>query len=157
MTATDKKQTVTFMVSECGEYHSMGEFHEGIKTIGEAKRIYEGIDPDRLHAIPAVGINIHTEGTPDYEDIEWDFYSGNIIDLTMLEYLPQVTGCGKAMMALAQIMEAFPQAKVYGKVPEKLEEMRESIKYSSEAYKKHCADRESNPVKAAHIRSKWSR
>lgn len=150
MTATDKKQTVTFMVSECGEYHSMGEFHEGIKTIGEAKRIYEGIDPDRLHAIPAVGINIHTEGTPDYEDTEWDFYSGNIIDLTMLEYLPQVTGCGKAMMALAQIMEAFPQAKVYGKVPEELSKLRESIRYSSEAYKKHCVDMESKMNKIKH-------
>ena len=97
-------------------------------------RIYESIDPERLHGIPAVGINIHKEGTLDYEDIEWDFYVGNIIDLTMLEYLPQVTGCRDAMMALAQIINAFPNANVYGRMPEELKELCDSLKYGADVF-----------------------
>ena len=36
---------VTFTVAECGEFHNMGEYHEGIETIEEAMKLYNAIDP----------------------------------------------------------------------------------------------------------------
>lgn len=116
-----QKTIVTFMVSECSEFHGYGEVYEDIATMEEAKALYERIDPARLHAIPAIGIKMHREGTADYEDVEMDFYSGGRIDLEMLEYLPDFVQCKEAMAALYQLMEAFPDAKVIGKFPDGVE------------------------------------
>lgn len=116
-----QKTIVTFMVSECSEFHGYGEVYEDIATMEEEKALYERIDPARLHAIPAIGIKMHREGTADYEDVEMDFYSGGRIDLEMLEYLPDFVQCKEAMAALYQLMEAFPDAKVIGKFPDGVE------------------------------------
>ncbi|MBR1744229.1 MAG: hypothetical protein IJ733_20685, partial [Lachnospiraceae bacterium] len=138
--ATEKepKKIITFLVSECGEFHNYGDFYENIKTIEQAKRLYERIDPDRLSAIPAIGIRIHTEGTPEYKDVEWDFYSGNRIDLDMLEYLPQFTECPEAMAALKQLMDAFPNANICGKLPDVSEPAKEkAFSYGADAFEAH--------------------
>lgn len=34
---------ITFTVAECGEFHNMGEYHEGIETIEEAMKLYNAI------------------------------------------------------------------------------------------------------------------
>lgn len=41
--------TLTFTVAECGEFHSLGEYHEGIKTLDEAVSIYRNIPPGRIY------------------------------------------------------------------------------------------------------------
>ena len=53
---------ITFTVAECGEFHNMGEYHEGIETIEEAIKIYNAIDPSRMNGIPSIGVNMHIEG-----------------------------------------------------------------------------------------------
>ena len=54
----EKKEVVlTFTVAECGEYHNLGEYHEGIRTLEEAVAVYEKIPPERMNGIPAIGIN----------------------------------------------------------------------------------------------------
>ena len=118
----ESKKTVTYTVAECSEFHELGEYHENIRTMSEAKRLFERIDPERMNGIPAIGINIHTEGTPDYEDTQWDFYTGGRIDLDMLEYLPQFTECPEAVAALKELMAAYPNAEVLGSLSEGLKQ-----------------------------------
>lgn len=52
---------ITFTVAECGEFHNMGEYHEGIEMIEEAMKLYNAIDPSRMHGIPLIGVNMHIE------------------------------------------------------------------------------------------------
>ena len=112
----ETKKVVTYTVAECSEFHEMGEYHEKIKTISDAKKIYDSIDPKRMNGIRAIGINIHTPGTSKYEDVQWDFYVGNSIDLTMLEFLPEFKECKKAAEALRELVAAYPSAEVVGKI-----------------------------------------
>ena len=72
---------VTLMVSECGEFHNLGEFYENIPTVEEAIAIWKQIPPERMHGIPAIGINVHRPGEENYMDDEVDLLSGNRIDL----------------------------------------------------------------------------
>ncbi len=76
------------MVSECSEFHNYGEFYENISTVEEAIAIWKQIPPERLNAIPAIGINVHLPGTEPYEDSEIDILSGRRIDLEILRALP---------------------------------------------------------------------
>ena len=124
----EPKKTITYTVAECSEFHELGEYHENIKTISEAKRLFSRIDPGRMHGIPAIGINIHTAGTPDYEDTQWDFYMGGQIDLDMLEYLPEFTECPEAVAALKGLMAAYPNAEVLGSLPEGVKQGKEGQK-----------------------------
>ena len=66
---------ITFTVAECGEFHNMGEYHEGIETIEEAMNLYNAIDPSRMHGIPSIGVNMHIEGTEEWEDEQLDIVS----------------------------------------------------------------------------------
>ena len=48
----EKKEVVlTFTVAECGEYHNLGEYHEGIRTLEEAISVYKKIPPERMNGI----------------------------------------------------------------------------------------------------------
>ena len=80
---------MTFTVAECGEFHNMGEYHEGIETIEEAIQIYQAIDPSRMNGIPSIGVNMHIEGTEEWEDEEADIVRGNCIDVDFLPYSRQ--------------------------------------------------------------------
>lgn len=88
---------VTLMVSECGEFHNLGEFYENIFTVEEAIAIWKQIPPERMHGIPAIGINVHRPGEKSYMDDEVDLLSGNRIDLEILEHIPSITCEPKAM------------------------------------------------------------
>lgn len=68
---------VTLMVSECSEFHNMGEFYENIPTVEEAIAIWKQIPPERMHGIHAIGINVHRPGEESYMDDEVDLLSGN--------------------------------------------------------------------------------
>ena len=81
---------ITFTVAECGEFHTMGEFHEGIETIEEAMQLYNVIDPSRMHGIPSLGVNMHIDGTEEWEDEEADIVRGNCIDVDFLNYTPEL-------------------------------------------------------------------
>lgn len=70
---------VTLMVSECSEFHNMGEFYENIPTVEEAIAIWKQIPPERMHGIPAIGINVHRPGEESDMDDEVDLLSGNRI------------------------------------------------------------------------------
>lgn len=111
--ATSEK-TVTLTVAECGEFHSLGEFHENIASVEEAIAVWKSIPPERMNGIPSIGINIHTEGTEHYEDVEMDILSGKVIDLEVLDYVPDITDDPKAIEVIAELIDKLPDIEVRG-------------------------------------------
>lgn len=103
---------VTFTVAECGEFHNLGEYHEGIETIEEAIRIYQAIAPSRMNGIPSIGVNMHIEGTEEWEDEQADILSGKCIDVDFLNYTPELRDTPKVQDALKKLIAAFPEKEV---------------------------------------------
>ena len=103
---------MTFTVAECGEFHNMGEYHEGIETIEEAIQIYQAIDPSRMNGIPSIGVNVHIEGTEEWEDEQADILSGKCIDVDYLNYTPELRDTPKVQDALKKLIAAFPEKEV---------------------------------------------
>ena len=97
---------VTFTVAECGEFHNMGEYHEGIETIEEA------IDPSRMNGIPSIGVNMHIEGTEEWEDEQADILNGKCIDVDFLNYTPKLRDTPKVQDALKKLIAAFPEKEI---------------------------------------------
>lgn len=108
---------ITYTVAECGEFHSMGAYHEGIATIEEAKALFESVRENHSNMISAVGINIHEAGTPKIDDVQMDVLYGNSIDLDDLRYVPQIWNDQEGLSKIGQIIDAFPDAKVVGELP----------------------------------------
>ena len=108
------EKTVTLTVAECGEFHSLGEFHENIASVEEAIAVWKSIPPERMNGIPSIGINIHTEGTEHYEDVEMDILSGKVIDLEVLDYVPDITDDPKAIEVIAELIDKLPDIEVRG-------------------------------------------
>ena len=112
---------VTLMVSECGEFHNLGEFYENIPTVEEAIAIWKQIQPERMHGIPAIGINVHRPGEENYMDDEVDLLSGNRIDLEILEHIPNITSEPKAMEVIAELVAKLPEMEIDGVMSEDME------------------------------------
>lgn len=112
---------VTLMVSECSEFHNMGEFYENIPTVEEAIAIWKQIPPERMHGIPAIGINVHRPGEESYMDDEVDLLSGNRIDLEILEHIPSITSEPKAMEVIAELVAKLPEMEIDGVMSEDME------------------------------------
>ncbi|RGI13339.1 YodL domain-containing protein [Roseburia sp. TF10-5] len=100
---------ITFTVAECGEFHNMGEYHEGIETIEEAMKLYNAIDPSRMHGIPSIGVNMHVEGTEEWEDEQADIVSGKRIDVDFLNYTPELRDTPKVQDAIKMLIAAYPE------------------------------------------------
>ena len=114
---------VTLMVSESGEFHNLGEFYENIPTVEEAIAIWKQIPPERMHGIPAIGINVHRPGEEIYMDDEVDLLSGNRIDLEILEHIPSITCEPKAMEVIAELVAKLPEMEIDGVMSEDMEAM----------------------------------
>lgn len=112
---------VTLMVSECGEFHNLGEFYENIPTVEEAIAIWKQIPPERMNGIPAIGINVHRPGEETYMDDEVDLLSGNRIDLEILEHIPSITSEPKAMEVIAELVAKLPEVEIDGAMSEDME------------------------------------
>lgn len=103
---------ITFTVAECGGFHTMGEFHEGIETIEEAMKLYNAIDPSRMHGIPSIGVNMHIDGTEEWEDEDADIVRGNCIDVDFLNYTPELRDTPTVQDALKKLIAAYPDKEV---------------------------------------------
>lgn len=104
--------TVTFTVAECGEYHGLGEYHEGIRTLEEAAAVYRRIPSERMHGIPSIGINLHVEGTEKYEDIQADILTGDEITVGIIRFIPEFYSHSQVKEAVKRIIEMFPEKEV---------------------------------------------
>ena len=119
---TEKEDVeVTLTVSECSEFHNLGEFYENIPTVEEAVAIWKQIPPERMNGVPAIGISIHRPGEEKYMDDEADLLSGNKIDLDILQYLPGITNEPKAMEMISELVAKFPDMEIDGVMSEDME------------------------------------
>ena len=85
----EENKLVTLTVAECSEFHSMGEFHENIRSAAEAVSKFKEIPPERMHGIPAIGIRVaDPKNLDDY--VELDVLTGKTFDLDMLHYVPEI-------------------------------------------------------------------
>ncbi len=105
---------IRFTVAECGEFHTMGEYHENISTLEEAVKVWEQIPPERMHGIPAIGIHIHTPGDEPYQDTEMDILSGKTIDLDLLQRVPEITANEQVRNAIRELIQRIPDIEVIG-------------------------------------------
>ncbi len=112
-----KKTNTTLTVAECSEFHSMGEFHENITTTKEAIELFNQIPPDRMHGIPAIGIRVEDVANPDM-GMEMDFITRKRIDLDILTLVPEIASDWKAQKMIAELIHAFPDTEIDGKIPE---------------------------------------
>ena len=142
------EKTVTLTVAECGEFHSLGEFHENIASVEKAIAVWKSIPPERMNGIPSIGINIHTEGTERYEDVEMNILSGKVIDLDVLDYVPDITDDPKAIEVIAELIDKLPDIEVRGSLEKwqaailALEIDQFSYDYDTYQYRDTVEDRE---------------
>lgn len=106
-----EKAVLTFTVAECGEYHNLGEYHEGIKTLEEAVTLYRKMPHERINGIPSIGINIHVEGTDKIEDVQTDILSGNEINTGCLSF-PEFCENPRVQQAVNEIIRLFPDKEM---------------------------------------------
>ena len=143
-----QEKTVTLTVAECGEFHSLGELHENIASVEEAIAVWKSIPPEYMNGIPSIGINIHTEGTERYDDVEMDILSGKVIDLEVLDYVPDITDDPKAIEVIAELIDKLPDIEVRGSLEKRqatilaLEIDQFSYDYGTYQYQDTVEDRE---------------
>ena len=112
---------VTLTVSECGEFHNLGECYENIHTVDEAIAIWKQIPSERMNGIPAIGINILGRGAEPYEDYEIDVLSGKRIDLGVLDYVPDIKNNPQAMEVITELVAKLPDMEIDGVMSEEME------------------------------------
>ena len=103
---------MTFTVAECGEFHSMGKYHEGIGTLEEAVSIYKKIPSERGNGIPSIGINLHVEGTESWMDTQLDVLTGEGIDVGMVRLVPEFCNNLQVQEAVRALIGMFPEKEV---------------------------------------------
>lgn len=113
----EAKMTATLTVAECGEFHSMGEEHTGIKTVKEAMEIFESIPPERMNGIPAIGVRVENAEAPELFS-EIDIFNGKSFDMEALSYVPEIGNDWNAQKLVAELIHAYPEAEIVGEIPE---------------------------------------
>ena len=116
-----EKAEVTLTVSECGEFHNLGECYENIPTVDEAISIWKQIPSERMNGIPAIGINIIGRGAEPFEDYEIDVLSGKRIDLGVLDYVPDIKNNPQAMEVITELVAKLPDMEIDGVMSEEME------------------------------------
>ena len=116
----EEKKVITFTVAECMEFHSMGEFHENIKSVAEAVAKFKAIPPERMHGVPAIGIRAADPKDPD-EYTEMDVLIGRRIDMDMLRYIPEIADNWQAQQMIASLIHEMPDVKVVGQIPDSIQ------------------------------------
>ena len=116
----EEKKVITLTVAECMEFHSMGEFHENIKSVAEAVAKFKTIPPERMHGVPAIGIRAADPKDPD-EYTEMDVLIGRRIDMDMLRYIPEIADNWQAQQMIASLIHEMPDVKVVGQIPDSIQ------------------------------------
>ena len=104
---------VTLSVYECSEFHSMGDVHEGIKSVDEAIRVWNSIPPSRMNGIKSIAIVVG-EG---WEATEFEAVVAKTMDLEMLRYYSDITTNQEALSLVKELREKIPDIEVVGEIP----------------------------------------
>lgn len=102
------KEQVSFYFAECSEFHSLGEFEEGL-TLQKAVDLYQKIPAERINGIKAIGISIRDA---DGFSHEWDLVRGGKLQLEeMKEFVPQMAGNPSVQKAAEEIQDLMPELR----------------------------------------------
>jgi len=104
---------VTLSVYECSEFHSMGEVHEGIKSVDEAIRVWNSIPSSRMNGIKSIAVVVG-EG---WDATEFEAVVGKTMDLEMLRYYSDIASNQKAISMVKELQEKIPNLEVVGEIP----------------------------------------
>lgn len=134
---TSKIQIVSFTVSECSEFHDLGELHENVATVKEAIDLFRKIPPERMNGIPAIGVRVTDADCPELFT-EIDVLKGKHFDMEVLGYVPEIGKNKQAQIAIAEMLHQFTDAEIVGVVPEEIQkkvQIIESRQKQSESLK----------------------
>ncbi|EHO15818.1 hypothetical protein HMPREF9623_01729 [Stomatobaculum longum] len=137
------KEQVSFYVAECSEFHSLGEFEEGL-TLPEAVELYRKIPPERMNGVKAIGISMKDA---DGFSHEWDLVRGGKLQLEeMKEFVPQMAGNPSVQKAAEEIQDLMPELRQEAVERDSTE--KESVHAKLEAGKEKVATHPHRETKA---------
>lgn len=103
---TAEKEPISFHVAECGEFHSMGEFHENL-TLQQAVDIYKSIPSDRMNGVKTTGFVIKDD---QLLANEYDLVVGNRLNMQeMKDILPNLAAHPLVVKAADEIKKLLPE------------------------------------------------
>ncbi|WP_027422149.1 hypothetical protein [Lachnobacterium bovis] len=103
---TAEKEPISFYVAECGEFHSMGEFHENL-TLQQAVDIYKSITSDRMNGVKTNGFVINDD---QLLANEYDLVVGNRLNMQeMKDILPDLAEHSLVVKAADEITKLLPE------------------------------------------------
>lgn len=111
---------VTFTVAECGEFPTLGNCYEGIKTADEAVEIWQNVQKKNLNTVPGLGVHVHIPEQEDYMDGQIDLVLGRTIDVSILEYIPSMTKELRVMEKVAELIHRLPDYEIIGDIQPEL-------------------------------------
>lgn len=107
----DAKQSISFYVAECGEFHNMGEYHDKL-TLQEAIAIYQTIPSERMNAGKAIGFELQTGYEGVLSDASMELFYHNTIGMDSVEHMEWLRGNELIWDAMQQLAAAFPDADI---------------------------------------------
>ena len=114
---SENTEELTFTVAESGEFHNIGMYRQGVRSIEEAKALFNGIPEERRNMIPSIGIRLQNAKDGQINEVQWDILRSNAIDLESLEHVPDIRDNPAAVSMIKEIIGAFPEAVVTGTLP----------------------------------------
>ena len=123
----EKNVTISFYVAEANEFHSLGEFHEGL-TLKEAFDIYDQIPSDRLNAGKTIGFTMNLGDGSLYDGTEMDLVYGKEVQEDLINMIGFFRDNKEVQQAIADCKNEITLR--YG---EKREE-KESVSYIHHFY-----------------------
>lgn len=131
---TTGKEQVSFYVAECSEFHSLGEFREGL-MLPEAVDLYQKIPAERMSGIKAIGVSVTDE---DGFFQEWDLVRGGKLQMEeMKDFLPKIASNPSVQKAAEEIQVLMPESRAETAAREGTE--KESVHVKLEAGRKKVA------------------
>ena len=100
----DRKQSITFYVAECSEFHILGEFHERLETLQEAMELYEKIPAERINGIKSIGFCLADDSI--YDGTTYDLMVASEIQTEFINEIPHYRESPLVQKAIAD-MEAM--------------------------------------------------
>lgn len=128
----EPKQTLTFYVAECSEFHSLGAFYDNL-TLEEAVKAFQTIPPERMNGVKGLGFHLHTEGQELHMDSEYDILTGKAIDVDLINHIEEFRDNPLVQQAVKEVIEHFPEAEVWDRETRAKETVQTAEVLQSEA------------------------
>lgn len=106
-----KESTISFYVAECGEFHNMGEFHEGIGTLEEAVAFYNQIPAGRMNGVKSIGFVLNDESI--YSGMEFDMMQGNEVLHEIVNSIGHYRDSPLVQEALSELQNIIDERTAY--------------------------------------------